>query len=450
MNISSINSISYNYPKNYNSDKKLYGTNHSTLNSNQLSFKQSAQIPQEIIRYLKQINKKHLIYYDMHKLEGIQKGIKIFEGLNFPQIGYLYEKFGGIALQSGCDNGCIYCYADANSPSGRNKIDFEDYENFCNGFKELNKRLGFSGFYHTFLENPESQSLFYNSDSSKIYLQDKDGGMHDYADLSKMMHDVTENLVLFDTAGWGIKDKITQKRMDDLVKKVAESDDYNFIQFYISINPFHSIYNRSVEFLEKGDKENAEKFRKIYVDRMANVLYTMSPLLSKRNFCEENQLKFIARCLPNRLYIRGYGVNDLLYLFKDILKKLEQLYDADLASKNKKIVHDIGWKNEYLNQCSKLFRIDETLALSNKKLIDKLEKNDALDDYWRKEINSHLHNNPKEGRHFRNGYIHSDGILYMTNGYETYPTNIVVNINKKEVSKSDLAPNLRDKMIMID
>ncbi len=456
MNINSINGIQYSNLQNYKCNNRLHYAKYSALTKDTLSFGQSAKIPPKVLKYLKQVNEKHLIFYDIEKLEGLQNGIEIFKGLSFPQIYYLISKLNGVITKRGCINNCIHCFADAKPPFYMkshhliDKIDFEDYENFCNGFKELNQRLGFTAFEQTFIDSPETKALFYDSDSSMIYLQDKNGKTYDYADLSKMMHEATGNLVLFDTAGWNINDKITQKRMEDLVNKVSNTDEYNFIQFFISINPFHSIYNKSVEFAANGDKANSKKFREIYVDRMANVLYTMSPLLPKKNSCKEPQLRFIARVLPNNLYTSGYMYNDLLKLFKDIINKLKNLYDNDIRSTNPKIVKNIWQKNKYLELCSELFKTDNNVSLSNTKLVNKLKEKDEFNNYWRKVINIHLKDDPDNAKHFRFGFIDLDGRFYMTNYYETYPTNIVLNYKNKGLPTAKMGSNLVDKMIMVD
>lgn len=258
---------------------------------NQISFGKNE--PKLIKEYLKNREKKLtnagidyalLNAQDIKHLEGIQKGIKIFENLSMQQINFLAQNLSEIVLQRGCNNMCSHCYAEAMPPSYQrtenkiNKIDFEDFENLCNGFKELNQRLGFNildSYHEAYV------TLFHDSDSSNIFLQDKQGKVYDYLDLAKMINDISDKLIIFDTAGWNLQDKKTQKRMEELVEKATNTDKYDFVWFNISANPFHSLYSRSVQHHLENNKEKEQKFREIYANRMANVIFTLSPLIEK-------------------------------------------------------------------------------------------------------------------------------------------------------------------------
>ena len=102
-----------------------------------------AQINPDAVESLNQQKKRYgtqFYLYDLKALEGLQNGIKIFEGLSFPQIGYLISNLTSIIVQRGCNNNCLYCFADAKTPYHmkanhyEQKIDFEDYKNLINGF----------------------------------------------------------------------------------------------------------------------------------------------------------------------------------------------------------------------------------------------------------------------------------------------------------------------------
>lgn len=284
--INSIQQISYrsiqqpqqinSVPKPVYSKRELLNLNNQVFYKNQISFGKNE--PKLIKEYLKNREKRLrnagidyalLNAQDIKHLEGIQKGIKVFENLTMQQINFLARSLSEIALQRGCNNMCSHCYAEAMPPSYQkaenkiNKIDFEDFENLCNGFKELNKRLGFN-IIESYPEN--YITLFHDSDASMIFLQDKQGKTYDYLDLAKMLNDVADKLIIFDTTGWNLQDKKTQKRMEKLVKKAINTDEYDFVIFNISANPFHSIYNKSVQLhLENNKKKNKsfEKYIKI-------------------------------------------------------------------------------------------------------------------------------------------------------------------------------------------
>lgn len=380
---------------------------------------------------------------DIKHIEGIQKGIKVFENLSMQQINFLAKNLSEIALQRGCNNMCSHCYAEAMPPSYKkaenkiNKIDFEDYENLCNGFKELNQRLGFNILQ---TNHDDYFTLFHDSDSSMIYLQDKQGKTYDYLDLAKMINDVVDRIVLFDTAGWNIQDKRTQKRMEDLVEKATSTDKYDFVEFNISANPFHSLYSRSVQHNIDNNKEKEQKFREIYTNRMANVIFTLSPLIEKDN------LHFISRALPNDLEnVKGYKEDDLKNLYGEIFKKVKQLYEQDLASGNKKVIKTKEQINEYLQKIKSEFDNVNTEPGINGRLA-KIVTNPKAEVC--KKTRSNQFNNPQiAAKNFDYGILDINGKFYSTNFYETYKTDIQLNYNNKNKKTAGISPELRKKQM---
>ena len=115
--------------------------------------------------------------FDLEKLEGIQSGIKIFDGLNMKEIAFITTNLLEIAVNRGCYNNCAHCYAEGLPPlketeKQTSKMGWENFKSLCNGFKELNNRLGFNIF------NPDSyMTAFHDADCSQIYLEDKDGNI---------------------------------------------------------------------------------------------------------------------------------------------------------------------------------------------------------------------------------------------------------------------------------
>lgn len=463
----------YNRSLNYNGYNNSpntikHNTNYLSLPRDMVSFQKSSDVPTSVAKYLKQRRKTleeqgklwdRFYYYDPLKLEGIQNGIEIFEDLTFPQIAYLITKMRGVLVQRGCSNSCIYCNVEAQSPeymktmNFTNKIDYEDYENLLNGFKELNKRLDFNPFNNDI--HLEAYHLFHDADCSTISLQDKNGKTYDYVDLAKMLHDVTKKSVIFDTTGWDIKDTKTQKRMEDLVQKIVNSDEYNFMRFNISINPFHSIHNQAVEFKQKGDNKNYEKYRDIYTTRIANAIFTFSPLIDKKNpFNYDPMLTFIIRGLNDDYrYPELFDYSDYtsFYLCNETLKKLEKLYAKDLASDCPKVIKNEEQKKRYLDYLENYFlhNRDTDIRVTNKRLRSKFSEA-ALDRHSRETADG-LHNNVEKGIKFYNGIIDLNGKLYMTNYIESYPTDIVLNYNNKGKPTAHMAPNLRrDKVITKD
>ncbi len=359
------------------------------------------------------------------------------------QINFLAKNLSEIALQRGCNNMCSHCYAEAMPPSYQrsenkiNKIDFEDFENLCNGFKELNQRLGFNILK---TDDDDYFTLFHDSDSSMIFLQDKQGKTHDYLDLAKMINDVTDKIVLFDTAGWNLQDKKTQQRMEELVEKTTSTDKYDFVEFNISAPPFHSLYSRSVRHHLENNIEKEKKFRELYTNRMANVIFTLSPLIEKDN------LHFISRALPNDLEnVKGYKEDDLKNLYGEIFKKVELLYEQDLASGNKKVIKTKEQINEYLQKIKSEFDNVNTEPGINGRL-SRIVTNPKAE-VCRK-TRSNQFNNPKiAAKNFDYGILDINGKFYSTNFYETYKTDIQLNYNNKNKKTAAISPELRKKQM---
>lgn len=444
--------------KQFNSvQKPVYAKNELLNLNNQVFYKSQISFgknePKLIKEYLKNREKKltnadidyaPLNAQDIKHIEGIQKGIKVFENLSMQQINFLAKNLSEIALQRGCNNMCSHCYAEAMPPSYQkaenkiNKIDFEDFENLCNGFKELNQRLGFNILQ---TNHDDYLTLFHDSDSSIIFLQDKQGKTHDYLDLAKMINDVVNRIVLFDTAGWNIQDKRTQKRMEELVEKATSTDKYDFVEFNISANPFHSLYSRSVQHNIDNNKEKEQKFREIYTNRMANVIFTLSPLIEKDN------LHFISRALPNDLEkVNGYKEDDLKKLYSEILKKVELLYEQDIESGNKKVIKTKKQINEYLQKIKSEFDNINTEPGINGRLSQIVTDPKAE---VCKKTRSNQFNNPQiAAKNFEYGILDINGKFYVTNFYETYKTDIQLNYNNQNKKTAGISPELRKKQMI--
>ena len=409
---------------------------------------------EEIQKYLKKRKQKlvknrktykDINLYDINRIEGIQKDIKVFSGLSLEQIKFLSQYSKEFLLQRGCNNMCVHCYAGAMPPSYKNsedkinKIDFEDFQSLYNGFKELNKRLGFNIFKN--LEDGYT-TLFHDADSSMIFLQDKNGKMYDYLDLAKMLHEVTQRTVLFDTAGWNIQDKKTQERMEKLVQKAISSQDYEFIEFCVSVNPFHALNNRAVSHLVSGNFEKYKKFHDIYTSRMANVLFTFTPLI------EKDLLYLIPRALPDETQnAKGYCVEDLKKLYDEIFDKLKMLYVQDYESGSKKVVKNKEQIQNNLNFFSeKMENIQTNLSINGR--LTNIVTDKKIKPY--KITKANIHDNPQKlEKENLAGIIDINGKLYITNWYESYPTDIQLNYKNKDKTTAEIQPNLSQKKIKL-
>ena len=280
----------------YQNTKILYINNAQSKNksitftSQQEQFNESPELQlfKKASNYAKSIIKKKgyidLEKADLKKLEGLQNGIEIFEGMNMEQIRLLYKHLAVITMYRGCSNGCVHCFVDAKpvkiNPEVLQSMSWEDLNSITNGFQTLNQRLGYknnqqiSGLFKTL-------APFMDADSMEIALKDKNGIEHDAVDIAESIKKMGKQ-TLFDTSGWSPKSAKMQKRAEKYVEYMLREDN-NFGQVNISLNPFHKLHAKYIEQLELNP-ELAKKFRDFYVSRMANVFYTFTPLFDKENF----------------------------------------------------------------------------------------------------------------------------------------------------------------------
>jgi len=438
--------IKYN---NYNtiSNTQRYDTRYLLLPKDTVSFQKSSDVPPEVRTYLDRRKKELGRSYDMlasyatKKLEGIQNGIPLFDGLSIKQILFLANHLTEVVIKRGCNNVCKHCYAEAVPPPVKapenfiSAISYNDFENLCNGFAELNNRFGFNIFKNS---KAEYNTLFHDADSSMITLTNNDGIVFDYADLSKMLHDVTGKLVLFDTAGWNIQDKKTQARMDALVEKILNTNEYNFMEFHISVNPFHPIYALS---LKQQDPELAKKYRNIYTNRMANIICTFAPLVNKYNMISDrSMLQFNVRALDNKTRnVKGYRVSDLNSLTDEIQAKVkEKLETKSTFGSQHETDLFLDWlKNQFENVDSGI-----SAAGRNAEIVT-----DKRSNTYKTTLEATKHTPNEAAQLFENGFLDINGKFYITNWREVFPTDICLNYENSEKTTAKIAPNLRKDMV---
>lgn len=393
---------------------------------------------------------QNIFTYDLKKLDGIQEGIKVFKNLTMKEIAFLLTTISEFALIRGCRNNCTHCYADAkppikNSEEMTNSMLWEDFVNLTDGIKELNQRLGFNVSDGTLHNKRRYLTTFHDSDSSDVVIKDSTGKEHDYTEIAKILYEAMGVKVIFDTSGWNLTDKKTQERMEKFVEHYSNSKNReNLDDINISFNPFHAIYTKSVDLKRAGKKELADKMRNIYTDRMANVLYTFTPLLKDENF---NLLSCI---LPEDKIFVGFTGYDLMQLLQETLDKLEKLYKKDLAGEQKHVKSDeeislfiekysdkvVGRYISFSEKAKEYFGTENLLV---EEADDKLA---GCVDYIESEPSS-----IDKYRNYFVGIIDSNGKYYLTNYELTIPTELKLNFsNNKETAR--IKPYLiKDKIL---
>ena len=377
--------------------------------------------------------------FDINKLEGIQKGIKVFEGLSMKEITFLLSTLTEVATLRGCYNNCAHCYGEAKPPIKETKdeisrMDWEDFTTLTNGIDELHNRLGFQ--IVPFDETIDYMTLFHDADCSQVYIKDKDGNIHDWEEMARRMYQTTGVQQLFDTGGLYLQDKEAQKRVEKYVKSISEGNDNDFLEvFNVSINPFHAMYFKSVNAMWDGDKEKELFFRKKDAQRMANVLFTVSPI------ARTGKLDVISRALaPETKNVKGLTSDDMLETYdRYYFRALKKLYTEDLNSEKKiiKKPNDI----KFLTQ--KYRKIISDVS-TNPTVTNKLKNLLTEKDYATKSTKSFLFNDPQKAI---NDYvlftiIDANGDVYCTNFRETYKTDLKLNFKNKDKKTAPIKPTL--------
>lgn len=384
--------------------------------------------------------------FNSDKLEGVQNGLKVLGNLTMTQIKSIAERSLALILQRGCNNMCAHCFADARPESfykkenSISKINIEDFKNFCDDIVSLNNKLGFNIFNKKNKYN--YQTLFLDADSSMIQAKDKDGNEYDYLDLSKMLYDSCNKRVLFDTAGWNIQDKKTQTRMENLVKKFNENyDKYKFVEFNLSINPFHSLHYTSIQRKKEGKFDIAEKLDDIYATRMANTINTLLPIFLNH----PDNFSIISRSFENfkNKNTEGFQQIDLAELYDKTIDKLKNIFYEKFIDEYSKQELDKEFENikQYFRKSSMqtATRIGITGRLA--KRFDYKNFRKTLDEEFPDASDKVIsHNMPA-------GLIDLNGKFYITNYLETFPTNIQLNYTNKNKMTAPINPNLHDHTV---
>lgn len=387
----------------------------------------------------------NLRWFDLEKLNGIQKDLKVFEGLSIKEIGLILNNLSTIMVKRGCSNRCSHCFCEAipqhftKDSNLTSSISWEDFGNFFNDYEQLKNRLGFD-----VIRSDKVISLFHDADCIELEMKDKNGKIYDFADASELLLNKTPCRELFDTSGWNPKSERLQKRAEKIVQFLAKNAN-RMNQINISINPFHALLEKSNECTKAGYTVNAKYFRDLYTDRMANAIYTFTPILDSVSYIlrtkSDNQFH-------NEIYLKA--------IEQEILLKLEEMYNKDSASsqkyaKNKTQVYETIEKvKRGLNKKS-----SEIASLGRAKnfFINSEDKS-----FW--SIYSDLEIFFGElKRKSPETFIDANGQIYVSNSYLTSPTKIQLNFSNKDKktippaklideTKIAVANNIIDKTIL--
>lgn len=426
----------------------------NNFSSQPIQFRQPAFMGKNYAEYLLQrqklLSSKHkptkywtLDNFDMEKLDGIQKDLKVLGNLSMSQIKNLTIRNLSIMLKRGCNNMCAHCYANARPKSFFkkdsiiNEVDFDDFKNFCDDVSTLNKRMGFNIFSRK--KKPDYQTLFHDADSSMIFAKDKNGKEYDYLDLAEMLHNATGKTVLFDTSGWHIQDKKTQQRMEALIKKFnSDPEKYKFMQFNVSVNPFQSLNYNAILRSREGKPEIAQRLRDAYITRLANTISTFMPIIldNPKNF------NTISRCFDEleNASTKGFQVDDLAEIYNETLAIVLDKFVKDYNIKSQKTVDSFWAYFQTRFENTDTYIVNTGMVRKNFNLDHKTEtlkesRPNATDAEVSKQMNA--------------GLIDLNGKFYLTNYNETFPTNIQLNYANKDKATAPINPDLNERIIKL-
>lgn len=406
--------------------------------------------------------------YNLDKLDGIQTGIKVFDGLTMRDIYFILYNLGTIAVKRGCPNQCLHCFADA-KPARKehagfiNSMPYEDFVELTDGIKELRQRLG-----PTFTKRWKGYiAMFHDTDCMEIILRDKTGNEHDYTELNDKLYNATNAPIVFDTAGWNHKNPKIQARAEKYVKYLLKNKE-KLYQINLSMSPFNPIYTRALELgydqknyiadLQKPHEiTKGEQLYRIYIDRMANMLFTFTPIL------EQGMLGLIIRSAENipDEHMTGHTVNDYYYLRGNVLNRLHQLYMNDLKNE-KKVVKSRERLEEFQARYNNILteKLNTNLSMSGryKKLF--LKKNPKIKKDYFYLTDSRFYKSEKhfwelkKTKHFdvKNidyaRIIDADGKVYLSDDYRIIPTEFALNLGTKDKITPRLEPAIEEDFII--
>ena len=382
----------------------------------------------------------------MEPLEGIQYGIEVFKGLSMKDIQYMSENLHVIAVKRGCKNMCGYCYADA-KPSKR-EMSWEDFKLITDGYKKLKKRLGnLPIFGENMLCGDDtliyrSTELFYDSDCMDLAIKDKKGNIHDFVDLSEELYNSLNRKTVFDTSGWNPNNKVLQQRAEKYAEYFSRPENMEKLNgFNLSFNCFNASYIAGVKALKTGDKEKYLRLKDRFTDRIANALFTFSPLLKSEKF--NVMVRSFGITAQNAEY---FDIAAMFGLIKDVSKKLEKLYNNDLIGIGKYVNSKQDIKNyiEIVNK--KISTIDTALNSSGRmkqfmksfQIKAPMQNHDETTPILAKDLET-------LGRYHRYlgmKLIDVDGKVYHMDYARFFPTEIQLNLKNK--SSAPKLANLRE------
>lgn len=276
-----------------------------------VSFRANSVPSEKTIKYLKNLkpDKLRLSCINMSKIADIFEGISIFEGIKVKDFFTKNFIFDSILVQRGCMHQCIHCAAESSKKI--RMMAWDNYTKIVDGISILSKRLGFNPF-------PNSNAMYLYNDSDPMIYRSKgtDGKYRNIFDAAKYLYKKTGKKTVIQTGGW--LSGFSQKAAEGFVKDSSMLD-----CFGISIHPFHKYMEKSIQAHLKGNIEEANKWRNIYTDMIANNIKTTGSLKNEITYGIVLEYVGPMERLKDESRRQYYNKEAVRQLYNEILDKLK-------------------------------------------------------------------------------------------------------------------------------
>lgn len=421
-----------------------------------LEYKKAQKYADELYNYIvhKNLQDKFLFRHaDMNKLEGLQYGIEAFKGMTMKEVQYTSEFLHIIAVKRGCSHMCGHCYASA-KPSNR-EMSFEDFTTITDGFKTIRERLHGLDIYGNNIpaskKSPtySTTELFFDADCIDIALKDKTGKEHEFPELIDMLHGSLGRKSVFDTAGWDLHNQKLQQRAERYAEFYSKPENMEKLcQFNVSFNVFNASYIASRKALANGDYEKAKRLKNKFLDNMANVLFTFTPVAQHKDF------NILMRAFhPSAKNSSNFNSKDMSILKDNLLAKLKELYKKDFEGEQKIIKSQADY-NKYVKIYEQKLssRVDNSLNNSGrmKSFVDEhniKDKSLQNHDEITPDAIKRLYPSDRLSTLIHHRLIDTDGRVYYMDYARIFPTEIQLNISGKNISTPRFGTLVDDVLI---
>ena len=436
---------------------KISGNNYYRTNNLSFCGYKEAQRYANLTKLYNKFVNKNLYNCNLDKLDGIQEGLKTFEGLSLKQICFALTDLHAINVIRGCVNHCLHCYANAQPFITRSP--FETFKQIMDDIFTLKKRIGINPVSH---RGQKYIDCSFDADGIDMHLFDKNGNKHDAIELGKIIHESTGMQTVFDTNGWDRNNAERQKIAEEYVQKFL--DDNNSKHFYeinLSLNPFNPKYIKAIKDGYNPNnysplvsaKENItaqdvpEKLKKAegkyrdYIKDEANMLFTFTPLALN------GKLGTIIRGLDKNITnMQGCTMYEYVKTLENILQNLRLLYIIDLNGA-KKVIKSPQMLEEAMDKYLQLLNKNSTYLFSSGRMENfyRTEHNGSLKgieniDTNRRNAELNYKNivanqNLSATKYLYLKMINADGKVYMYDNYSVIPTDIQLKTPEKLLEK---------------